>query len=59
MKFFEKPKTDSEYSQLEKVLDFLIDLVRDDESHPLALLMQIIGENLEDYDDEHFPALGF
>ncbi len=55
---FKRPQTPEEYDQLEKVLDSLIDLVRDDESHPLALLMQIIGENLEQYDNEHFPPIG-
>lgn len=30
----------------------------DDENHPLALAMQIIGDNLEQFDTEHFPAIG-
>jgi HTH-type transcriptional regulator / antitoxin HigA len=32
---------------LEEILDRLTDEVRDDETHPLALGMQIIGDNLE------------
>ncbi|STX55557.1 Predicted transcription regulator containing HTH domain [Legionella beliardensis] len=55
---FKKPVTDKEYAHLEKVLDKLIDEVRDDENHPLALAMQIIGDNLEQYDNEHFPLIG-
>lgn len=55
---FKKPIDDKEYKYLEGILDHLIDEVRDDESHPLALAMQIIGENLEQYDNEHFPAIG-
>ncbi|RUR19037.1 transcriptional regulator [Legionella sp. km535] len=55
---FKKPIDDAEYQHLETILDRLIDEVRDDESHPLALAMQIIGENLEQYDNEHFPAIG-
>ena len=53
---FKKPTNDNEYKYLEDILDKLIDEVRDDENHPLALAMQIIGENLEQYDNEHFPA---
>ena len=45
-------------SKLEKILDVLIDEVRDDSKHPLVIVMQIIGENLEQYDDEHYPAIG-
>ncbi len=55
---FKKPSNNREYSKLEKVLDKLIDEVRGNERHPLAVVMQIIGENLEQYDDEHFPPLG-
>ncbi|MES2217159.1 MAG: transcriptional regulator [Pseudomonadota bacterium] len=55
---FKKPTNDKEYSFLENILDELIDLIRDDEKHPLAEVMQIIGENLEQYDNEHFPEIG-
>ena len=55
---FKKPRNIKEYSALEKLLDDLIDTVRGNEKHPLADVMQIIGENLEQYDNEHFPALG-
>jgi len=55
---FQKPKNDVDYLNLEEVLERLTDEVRDDENHPLALAMQIIGENLELYDDEHHPDIG-
>src|SRR3990167_2092168 len=55
---FKKPSCDDEYNSLETILDQLIEEVRDDENHPLALAMQIIGENLEQYDDEHNPFIG-
>jgi len=55
---FKKPGNANEYSKLEKILDELIDEVRDNEKHPLAIAMQIIGENLEQYDNEHYPAIG-
>ena len=55
---FKKPVNDEEYALLEGVFDKLLDEVRDDENHPLALAMQIIGENLERFDNEHYPAIG-
>jgi HTH-type transcriptional regulator/antitoxin HigA len=55
---FQKPKNDKEYSHLEKILDDLIDEVRGNDKHHLAIVMQIIGENLEQYDDEHHPPIG-
>src|SRR5579862_4350388 len=55
---FKKPHNTSEYKALEKILDHLIDEVRDNENHPLTIVMEIIGENLEQYDNEHFPTIG-
>lgn len=55
---FKKPRNSEDYSFLENILDRLSDEVRDDETHPLALAMQIIGDNLEQYDDEHHPDIG-
>jgi HTH-type transcriptional regulator/antitoxin HigA len=52
------PRNDREYAALERVLDQLIDEVRDDESHDLAITMEIIGNNLEAYDSQHHPAIG-
>jgi len=55
---FKKPNNAKEYTKLEKILDQLIDEVKDDERHPLAIAMQIIGENLEQYDNEHHAMIG-
>lgn len=42
---FKKPNNEREYTKLEKIVDTLIDEVRGHEHHPLAVAMQIIGEN--------------
>jgi HTH-type transcriptional regulator/antitoxin HigA len=55
---FKKPSNLKEYTKLEKLLDQMIDVVRDDTKHPLVIAMQIIGENLEQYDDENHPPIG-
>lgn len=55
---FKKPKNRLDYARLEEILERLTDEVREDEAHPLALAMQIIGDNLELYDDEHYPDIG-
>lgn len=41
------PHTDSEYLQLRELLDSLIDEVGEDESHPLASLMEVVGILIE------------
>lgn len=55
---FKKPVNQQEYDFLEEVLDQLIDEVRGDEKHPLALAMQIIGDNLEEFDGKNFLPIG-
>jgi HTH-type transcriptional regulator/antitoxin HigA len=39
------------------LLDSLIDGVGENESHPLATLMEIIGVLIDKYEDEHVPEL--
>jgi HTH-type transcriptional regulator/antitoxin HigA len=51
------PHTDSEYIRLTAVLDQLIDEVGEDESHPLASLMEILGVLIEYYETAHVPEL--
>ena len=51
------PHVQSEYQQLIEVLDNLIDVVGEDEDHPLASLMEVIGVLIEKYEDEHVPEL--
>lgn len=51
------PHSEEEYRQLVTLLDSLIDEVGEDESHPLASLMEIVGVLIEKYEDEHVPEL--
>ena len=39
------------------LLDELVDEVGNDESHPLASLMEVIGLLVEKYEDERVPEL--
>ena len=51
------PHSEAEYQQLVALLDSLIDEVGENESHPLASLMEIVGVLVEKYEDEHVPEL--
>jgi HTH-type transcriptional regulator/antitoxin HigA len=51
------PHTEAQYRRLVAVLDDLIDDVGEDETHPLASLMEVIGVLIEKYEDEHVPEL--
>ena len=51
------PHTESEYRQLVELLDSLIDQVGEDESHPLASFMEVVGILIEKYEDEHVAEL--
>ena len=51
------PHSELEYRQLVAFLDQLIDEVGEDETHPLASLMEIVGVLIERYEDEHVPEL--
>lgn len=51
------PHSDEEYRQLVALLDSLIDEVGENESHPLASLMEIVGVLIEKYEDECIPEL--
>ncbi len=55
-KFLFVPTSEEEYNQLIGLLDELTDMVRDDESHPLANLMDVLGVLIETYENEHIPA---
>jgi HTH-type transcriptional regulator / antitoxin HigA len=56
---------ESKYETLVKLLDGLrpteghrlIDQVGEDESHPLASMMDVIGVLIENYETEHVPEL--
>lgn len=47
--------SEAEYGQPVALLDSMIDEVGEDESHPLASLMEIVGVLIEKYEDENVP----
>jgi HTH-type transcriptional regulator / antitoxin HigA len=51
------PHNDAEYDSLVSVLNQLIDEVGEDQTHPLASLMDVVGVLVEKYEDEHVPEL--
>jgi HTH-type transcriptional regulator/antitoxin HigA len=51
------PHTDAEYYRLVSLLDALVDEVGNDEIHPLASLMEVLGALIEKYEDQHVPEL--
>jgi HTH-type transcriptional regulator / antitoxin HigA len=51
------PHTEEEYKRLVEILDCLIDQVGEDETHPLASLMEVIGVLIENYETEYISEL--
>ena len=51
------PHTEDDYQVLMELLDHLTDEVGQDEQHPLASLMDVVGVLIEKYEDEHVPEL--
>jgi HTH-type transcriptional regulator/antitoxin HigA len=51
------PHNDREYRQLVKQLDRLIDEVGENEDHPLASMMEVLGVLIEKYEDENVAEL--
>jgi HTH-type transcriptional regulator/antitoxin HigA len=51
------PHTDQEYEHLVSLLDRLIDQVGEDETHPLASMMDVICVLIESYEDHSVPEL--
>ncbi|MFL1388636.1 type II toxin-antitoxin system HigA family antitoxin [Pseudomonas tritici] len=50
-----KPQSETDYDALAGSLDELLDIVGEDEAHPLMGLVDIIGDWIEAYDHEHWP----
>ena len=48
---------EEEYNRLVTLLDNLIDEVGEDETHPLASLMEVVGLLVENYEAEYVPEL--
>jgi HTH-type transcriptional regulator/antitoxin HigA len=51
------PHNDREYRQLVKLLDRLVDEVGENEKHPLASLMEVLGVLIEKYEDKNVAEL--
>ena len=51
------PHTEQEYDELVQMLDSLIAVGGEDETHPLASLMEVIGVLIEKYEDQHVPEI--
>jgi len=51
------PRDEASYKYLVDWLDRLIDEVGEDEAHPLASLMDIIGVLIEQYESDRVPEL--
>jgi HTH-type transcriptional regulator / antitoxin HigA len=51
------PHTKEAYQRLVVFLDALIDEAGEEETHPLASLMEVVGVLIERYEEEHVPEL--
>ena len=51
------PHSEDEYRRLVSLLDSLIDEVGENETHPLASLMEMVGVLVENYENENVPEL--
>ena len=51
------PHTPEEYQRLVAFLDALIDEVGEEETHPLASLMEVVGVLIDRYEEDHVPEL--
>ena len=51
------PRSKPEYHRLVRLVDGLTDLVGENEDHPLAPLMEVIGILIEKYEDEQVEEL--
>ena len=56
--YLKEPHTEEEYDHLVNLLNELIDEVGQDEHHPLAALMDLVGTLIEKYEDENVPEPG-
>lgn len=48
-------ESESDYDQTTTLLNTLLDVVRDDASHPLYSLVSVIGDLIEAYEIDHEP----
>ncbi len=55
--FLYYPHNETDYQKAVRLLDDLIDTVGEEENHPLASLMEILGLLIEKYEDEHVQEI--
>jgi HTH-type transcriptional regulator/antitoxin HigA len=48
---------EADYEQATALLNSLLDVVRDDSSHPLYSLISVVGDLIEAYEIDHEPRL--
>jgi HTH-type transcriptional regulator/antitoxin HigA len=46
-------RTEEDYEQASTMVNYLLDIVRDDEDHPLADVLHYFGDQMERYEDEY------
>lgn len=51
------PHSEAEYVRLVKMLDEVTDQVGEDESHPLASMMDVLSALIENYENANVPEL--
>jgi HTH-type transcriptional regulator/antitoxin HigA len=56
-KFVHVLHNEHDYQQAVELLDSLIDVVGENEQHPLASLMELVGVLIEQYEDAHVPEI--
>jgi len=48
-------ESEQDYEQATEFLNNLLDIVRDDSTHPLYSLVSVVGDLIEAYETEHEP----
>jgi HTH-type transcriptional regulator/antitoxin HigA len=56
-KFVHVLHSERDYEEAVALLDSLIDIVGENEKHPLASLMELVGVLIEQYEDAYIPEL--
>ncbi len=56
-KFVHVLHNEHDYEQAVELLDSLIDVVGENENHPLASLMELVGVLIEQYEDAHIAEI--
>lgn len=51
------PHSHEEYRRIVRMLDDFLDEVGENESHPLASLVEVLGALIQNYEDRHVPEL--